>query len=196
MTRTGDALPKDFSDGGLAIFRPDEPLVLGNQSPGELVIAVLALVGKPFLESGSKRRSSPALCLSQALFGLAQLVPVGHLLASRKGYECMKAGINAYGSISRMRNALRLSVDAQTEIPPRRPLDDASTFDPALGHVLSVEPHRAYPWDVDARALWRFEGIREGNARQLVALAFESGFLGQFLLAPLPRGIGRIQHAL
>jgi len=54
----------------------------------------------------------------------------------------------------------------------------------------------AYPWDVDARALWRFEGIRKRHARQLVALAFESGFLGQFLLAPLPRGIGRIQHAL
>ncbi len=160
------------------------------------MIAVLPLVGKPFLQASNTSVSSPALCLRQPLFGLAPLVRVGHLLASRKGYECMKAGINAYGSISRMRNALRLSVDEQTEIPPRRPLDDASTFDPALGHVLSVEPHRAYPWDVDARALWRFEGIRKRHARQLVALAFESGFLGQFLLAPLPRGIGRIQPAL
>ena len=45
-----------------------------------------------------------------------------------------------------------------------------------------MEADRAEPWDVDAHALWRFEGIGEGNTRQLVALAFESGFLGQFLL--------------
>ncbi len=160
------------------------------------MIAVLPLVGKPFLQASNTSLSSPALCLRQPLFGLAQLVRVGHLLASRESQEGLKSWVNADGTSIRVWNALGVRVDAQTEIPARRTLADTSVFDPALGKSLRMEADRAEPWDVDAHALWRFEGIRKRHARQLVALAFESGFLGQFLLAPLPRGIGRIQHAL
>jgi hypothetical protein len=90
----------------------------------------------------------------------------------------MKAWINAYNPISRVRNALRLRIDEQTEIPTRRSLDDASAFDLALGQVLGMKPHTAYLWNVDARAFGDFEGIRKRNTRQLIALVFESGFLG------------------
>lgn len=44
MARTGNALPKDFGDGCLAILGPDEPLVLGDQPTREFVAAVFALI--------------------------------------------------------------------------------------------------------------------------------------------------------
>ena len=53
-----------------------------------------------------------------------------------------------------------------------------------------------YAWYVDARAIWRFERIRKRDARQFVAVAFQLGLLRQFLVAALPRSIGRIEHAL
>ena len=59
-----------------------------------------------------------------------------------------------------------------------------------------MKAHLAYPWEVDAGAIWRFEWIRKRDARQLVALAFEPGLLGQFLVATLPRGIRGVEHAL
>ena len=59
-----------------------------------------------------------------------------------------------------------------------------------------MEPDMADPWDMDARAVRPFEGIRKRNTCQLVALALQSGFLRQFLVAALPGNPGRIQHAL
>lgn len=91
---------------------------------------------------------------------------------------------------------MRVCVDEEAEIPPRSLLDNPATFDPALGEVLSMEPDMSYPWDVDARAFWRFEGIRKRDTRQLVALTFESGFLRQLLGAALPRRVRRVQHTL
>ncbi len=70
VARTGDALPKAFGDGRLAIFGPDQPLILGHESPGEFVIAVLALIGKPLLESGNEMCSAPALRLGESMCGL------------------------------------------------------------------------------------------------------------------------------
>ncbi len=108
----------------------------------------------------------------------------------------MKAWINPYRAMTSVRNGLGLSVDEQTQIPPRRPLDETSASDPALGKVLGMKPHIAYSWDVDARPLWRCEGIRKRDARQLVALALESGFLRQLLVAALPRQKRRVEHTL
>ncbi len=50
----------------------------------------------------------------------------------------MKAWINPYRAITSVRNGLGLSVDEQTQIPPRRPLDETSASDPALGKVLQI----------------------------------------------------------
>jgi len=193
---TGHALPKDFGDGSLAIFRPDKPVILGNESPREFVVAICAPIGQAFVESGRETLASTALRLCQALLCVPQFVRVRNLLASRESQEGMKAGINPYGPVSHRRNAWRPSIDEQAKIPPRGPLDEPSTFDPALGKVLSMKPEMSYPWHVDARAGWRFEGIRKRHTRQLVALPFQAWLLRQFLVAALPRGIRRVQHAL
>ena len=93
----------------------------------------------------------------------------------------LKAWINPYRAMPSVGNGLGLSVDEQTQIPARRPLDETSAFETPCGDVLGMKPHMAYPWDVDTRALWRFEGIRKRDARQLIALAFELGFFASFL---------------
>jgi hypothetical protein len=160
------------------------------------VVAILALIGKTFLESGNELGSSPALGLSKTVCGLTQFVRVSNLLAGGEREQMVKAWINPYCAMSSVRNALRLRVDEQAQIPARRPLNDTAAFDPALRKILSMETDMPYPWNVDARAFWGFEGIRKRDTRQLVALAFEPGFLGQFLVAALPRGIRRVQHAL
>ena len=196
MTSTGHARPKGSGDGRLAIFRPDELLVFGNESPGEFVIAVLALIGKAFLASGNEPCPSPALGLSKAACSLAQLVRVRNLLAGRERQEVQKAGINADGSRTNRRNTVRLCVDAQAQIPTRSPLDDTTTLQPSPGDGLLVEAHRADAWHMDACSGWRFERIGKGNAVEPMALAFELGLLGQLLGAPLPGKPGGIQHAL
>ena len=145
------------------------------------MIAVLALIGQAFLESGNERSPAPALCLSKPVCGLAQFVRVRNLLASRESEKRMKAGINAYSPISRVGNMLRWRVNEQAEIPSRRPLDETAAFDPALGKVLGMKPHMPYPWNVDTCASGRGERIREWDARQLVAPTFELGLPGQFL---------------
>jgi hypothetical protein len=114
------------------------------------VVAVLALIGKAFLEPSSEKGSSSTLGLSQSSCGLTQVVWVSHLLASREREEGTKAGINAYGSIRSVGNTVRLRVDEQAEIPPRRPLDEPSACDPALGKVLGMETDMPYAWEVNA----------------------------------------------
>ena len=59
-----------------------------------------------------------------------------------------------------------------------------------------MEPYISYARDVETGPLWRFEGIRKGNARQLIPVPFEPGVLRQFLVAALPGDICRVQHAL
>jgi len=160
------------------------------------VIAVLALVGKALMESGSEMLSASALGLSKAVCSPVHLVRMGNLFARGEREQVTKAWINTNRAIARVRNGLRLCVDAEAEIPARGSFDDTATCDPSCGDVLGMEPRRTYTWDVDARALWRFEGIRKRDAGELIALAFESGFLSPFLIATLPRGIRRVQHAL
>ena len=63
-------------------------------------------------------------------------------------------------------------------------------------NILGMEPHRPYAWDMDTCLLWGFEGIREGNTRQLIPLAFEPWLLGQFFVTALPGSIRRVEHAL
>ena len=107
------------------------------------MIAVLPLVGKPFLQASNTSLSSPALCLRQPLFGLAQLVRVGHLLASRESQEGLKSWVNADGTSIRVWNALGLRVDAQTEIPARRTLADRPFLifqQAALARPKGVQP--------------------------------------------------------
>jgi hypothetical protein len=128
--------------------------------------------------------------------GLAQFVRVRDFLASRERQERMEAGINAYRCMASMGNGVGLRIDKETEIPPRRPLHDTATFDPTLGKVLRMEPHMAYAWNVDTLPIGRFEGIRKWNTRQLIALAFEAGLLGEFFVAPLPGNERRVEHAL
>ena len=162
MSSTGNALPKDFGDGGLTIFGPDNG---GFRLPVAVRVCDCGpCVGwQGVLGAWNVRcRPVPALCLSKTVCGLAQFVRVSNLLASRESQERMKSGINAYGSISRVGNALRVGVDKQAQIPTRGPLDDTSAFDPALGKVLGMKPHMAYPRNVDARASGALKGSGNG----------------------------------
>lgn len=196
VTSAGYTLPKDFGNGPLAIFRPDEPLIYGHQPTGEFMIAVLALIGKPLLESGCQLLPTPTLCLCESMCGLAELVWMGNLLPRGEGQQMMETRIYAdFPSLSG-RDGLRLCVDEQTEIPARRPFDDASTFDTPFRNILGMEPHMPDAWDVDTCLRWGFEGIREGNTRQLIPLAFEPWLLGQFLVTTVPGGIRRVEDAL
>ena len=94
------------------------------------------------------------------------------------------------------RNSLGWCVDEEAEVPARGAFDDTTTVETPCRKSLSMEPHASDAWDTDTGPLWRFEGIRKGDARQFVPLPFQSGLLCQFLIAAVPRGIRRIQHAL
>ena len=119
-----------------------------------------------------------------------------NLLAGRERQEMQKAGSNADRSYATHRNTVRLCVDAQAQIPARGPRDETATLQSSSGDGLPVEAHRADAWHRDACSGRRFKRIRKGNTTEPIALAFELGLLGQFLVAPLPGKPGGIQHAL
>ena len=160
------------------------------------MIAVFALVGESLLQSCSQMPSGATLGLCEPMSRLAEFVWMRNLLAGGQRQEMQKSRINAYCSRANRRNTVRLCVDAQAQIPARGTLDDTAILQPSSGDGLLVESHRTEPWHMDACPSRRFERIRKGNAAEPIALAFELGFLGQFLVAALPGKPGRIQHTL
>ena len=160
------------------------------------MVTVVALVADPLLQPGRETLASTTLRLPKSVFSLAQFMGMRNLLAIREGNEGMKAWVNAYRTMASMWNGVGLRIDKETEIPPRRPLDDAPTFEPSCREVLRMKADMPYPWNVDTCALWSFERIRERDARQLVPLAFEPWLLRQLLRASLPGRMGHVEQAL
>ena len=160
------------------------------------MIAILALIGEAFLESGSQTFAPPALGLGKSVSGLAQFMGMGNLLARRQRQEIMEAGVYAYVVSTSRGDGLGLRVNEEAEIPPRRALDDASTFEASCWNVLRMKAHVADAWNMDACVMGRFERIGERKTGEFVPLAFEPGFIGQFLIATLPGRIRGIEHAL
>src|SRR5262245_34968505 len=109
----------------VAIFGPHDGLVFSHQTAREFMIAVFALVGETFVQSGSQPLPSPTLRLRQPLCCLAQFVGMGNLLATGQCEQVMKAWINAYGPSTDRRNGLGWCVDVQAQIPAGSSLDDA-----------------------------------------------------------------------
>lgn len=160
------------------------------------MVAVVAVIGETFLQSGSQMLSPTALRLPKSLFGLAQFVGMSNLLASGEGQEGAEARVNAYSAIAHMRDDVGLRVDKEAEIPARRPFDDASTFEPSCREVLRMKPHVTDAWNVETCAIGSLERIRKRDARQLVPLAFEPWLLRQLLIAPLPGCMRHVEYAL
>src|SRR5262245_23637551 len=129
MASIGDALPKGSGGGGPAILGPDQPFVFGYELTRALVVGVLALVGKPVLESGRQMSPVATLRLGKAMGCLPQLMRMRNLLARGERQQVVETRIYADGPSASARDSLRLSVDAQAEIPARHALDDASIFD-------------------------------------------------------------------
>ena len=93
-------------------------------------------------------------------------------------------------------NGVGLRINEETEIPPGGTLDDAPTLETSCREGLRMKADMPYPWNVDTCAIWHFEGIREGDARQLVPLAFETWLLRQLLIASLPGRMSHVEQAL
>jgi len=196
VSSTGNALPKGFRNGRVAICGPHDGLVCSHQTAREFMIAIFALIGETFIQARHQPFPATTLRLRKAVLSVAQFMRMRYFLASGEREQVMKPRINPDRSIAGMWNRLWLRVDAEAQIPARSPFDDASTFDAPYGDVLCMEPHMPYAWDVDTCGLWRFERIRKGDTGELVALAFEPGLLGQLRETPLPGSIGGIQHTL
>src|SRR2546429_7262887 len=103
-----------------------------------------------------------------------------NLLPSGEGKQMIEPRVYADFPSTSGRNGLRRCVDEHPQIPARRPFDDTSTFDTPFRNILGMESHRPYAWDMDTCLRWGFEGVRAGNTRQLVPLAFQPCLLGQF----------------
>ena len=160
------------------------------------MVAVFPLIGEPLVQSRRQMLSATTLCLPQSLCCLAQFVRMSNFLATGEGEQVMKAWINAYRSITSMRNRLGLSLDEQAQIPPRSTANDTTALDTSSWDALGMKPDMPYAWDVDTCALWSCERIRKRDAGELVALAFQPRLLRQALEAPLPGRISVIQHTL
>jgi hypothetical protein len=160
------------------------------------MVAVLALVGEPLLQSSGQMLSATTVRLPKAVCGLPPLVRMRNLFPSGARQQGREAGVNADRPIRPMRNVLGLCVDEQTQRPARGTLDNAATFDASRRDVLRMHAEMSYPWNVEARPLWVFERIRKRDARQPVAPPFALGLLGQLLIASLPGCLGRIQQSL
>lgn len=156
----------------MSILGPYDGLICCDEPSRQFVVPILVLVGKPLLESRHETLPTPALCLGEPLGRLAQFVRMGNLLAGGERQEMTKPWINPYRTIASVRNGLRLCVNEQAEIPSRRPLDDASTFDASCGDILRMEPHMAEPWYVETCTIGSFERIRKRDTGELVPLAF------------------------
>lgn len=196
MASTGHTLPKDSGEGLRPIFRPHEGGIFGHQASRQFVVTVLTLIGKPLVQTGHEAATRAPLRLRQTLCSVAQFLGMRNFLAIRCRQQMQKDRIKANDSIGHRLYGLGARVDEQAEIPARRPLDDATTFDTALGKVLGVEAHAAYAWKPYPSSLWRLQRIGERNTGELVALAFQPGLLHQFREAALPCDTGRVQHAL
>ncbi len=129
------------------------------------MVTILALVGQALVQPGAQMCPSTTLRLRKPVCGVVEFMRVSNLLARRESEEALKAWINAYLAISRMRNGLRRCVNEQAEIPARGPLDDPATFEPSCREVLGMEPDIAEACNVDTCLVWRLERIREGDAR-------------------------------
>ena len=106
------------------------------------MIAILALMGKTFMQPGGETLPPTPLRLGKPLLGLAPFLGMRNLFATGEGEEMMKARIQPYGSIAGMRNRLRGRLDEETEIPARSALDQATAFDASCRDTLGMEPHR------------------------------------------------------
>jgi hypothetical protein len=153
----------------------------GDKTPGEFMVAIFALVGELLVQPCGQMVSAATLRLRQTMRCLLQFVRVGNLLARREREEGMKAGINAYGAISRVRNTVRLGVDTQTQIPPRSTLDETPTLEASRGKGLRVETDRAKAGNMDARVLRWLEGIRKGMLVSRLRRPLSFGFFANFL---------------
>jgi hypothetical protein len=117
------------------ISGPGNQGVVSDEPAREFVVAVLALIRQPLLESSDKPLPRPALRLGQSVCGLPQFVRVRNLLASREGDEGVKTRINADSPMPLRRDTHGRCVDEQAQIPARRPLHHPPAFDAALGQV-------------------------------------------------------------
>ena len=160
------------------------------------MVAILALIAQTFVQSSSQPCPLPTLGLSKSASRLMEFMGMGNLLASRECKKRVETRINAYGAIASMGNNIGLCVDEEAEIPSRGSFDDAATFETPCREGLRMKADMPYAWNMDTCALWGFKRIREGDARQLVPLAFEPWLLRQLLIASLPGRIRHIEQAL
>ena len=103
------------------------------------MVAVFALIGQPLLQPSGQVLPLTTLRLRETLRGVTQFVRVGNFFASRKRQEVQKTWVNTNFRCVQRWNAVRLCVDAQTQIPARGALDDTATLQPSSGDVLLVE---------------------------------------------------------
>ena len=121
---------------------------------------------------------------------------MGNVLPSRQREQMAEARINANHAIAGDRNRIRSGVDEQTEIPARGAFHHPTTFDAAFWQRLFVKAHPPHARQGNGGAHGRAQGIREGNARELVPLPFEPWTLGELLETALPGSMGHGEHAL
>ena len=82
-----------------------------------------------------------------------------------------------------------LSCDGASMKRQRDPPEARLTMRPLVPRPAGsswAAPDISYARDVETGPRWRFEGIRQGKARQLSPVPFEPGGLRQFLGAALP----------
>lgn len=167
-----------------------------DKTPGELMVAIFALIGESLVQARSQMPPGATLGLCETMSRFAEFMWMRNLLAGRERQEMQKAGINAYRACANRRNAVRLCVDAQAQIPARGTLDETTPLQPSSREGLLVEAHRTDTWHMNAGPGRGFECIRKRNAAEPIALTFQLRLLRQFLVAALPGTPCRSQHAL
>ena len=153
-----------------------------DKTPGELMVTVLALIGKPLLQPSGQLLALPTLRLREALRGLPQFVRMWNLLASGQREQRQKAWINTNVPCPQRRNTVRLCVDAQAQIPARSPLDDTTALELAGRDVLLVKAHRPDTWHMDTCSRTGAlnasgKGMLVSRLRRPLSLGFFASFL-------------------
>ena len=89
----------------------------GDKTPGELMVAVFALIGESLVQSRRQMPPGATLGLCETMSGCVEFVWMRNLLASRECQEMHKARINPYSACYNRRNTVRLCVDEHAKIP-------------------------------------------------------------------------------
>jgi hypothetical protein len=115
-----------------------------DKTPGELMVAIFALIGESLLQARRQMSSGATLGLCETMSRCAEFVWMRNLLAGRERQEMQKAGINTYRSCAIHRNTLRLCINAQAQIPARGTLDNTATLPAVQGGWLAcgIAQHR------------------------------------------------------